>query len=150
MTKISAFTVVKDALKQGYPFAESIASALPMCDELLVSDGFSADGTYEMLQKIETLNKKIKIYQQEWTRKTLTVIADVSNDLRKKCKFEYLFYIQVPEIIHENNISTLRALPEMFPKAETFCLPFTTVIGKIKGQEESRLRFCKNLQRLHL
>ncbi len=150
MSKISAFTMVKDAIKQGYPFAESIASALPICDELLVSDGFSTDGTYEMLQKIETLNKKIKIYQQEWIRKTLTVIADVSNDLRKKCQFEYLFYIQAPEIIHENNIATLRALPEMFPDAETFCLPYTTVIGNLKAQEESRLRFCKNLQRLHL
>ena len=96
MSKISAFTMVKDAIKQGYPFAESIASVLPICDELLVSDGFSTDGTYEMLQKIETLNKKIKIYQQEWTRKTLTVIADVSNDLRKKCQFEYLFYVQAP------------------------------------------------------
>lgn len=150
MSKISAFTIVKDAIKQGYPFAESIASALPTCDELLISDGFSTDGTYEILQKMEKLNKKIKIYQQEWTKKTLTVIADLSNDLRKKCRFEYLFYIQAPEIIHEKNIETLRALPEMFPDADTFCLPFTTIIGNLKAQEEPRLRFCKNLQRLHL
>jgi glycosyltransferase involved in cell wall biosynthesis len=60
MVRISAFTVVKDALKQGYPFVESIASMLPICDELLVSDGFSKDGTYEILQKLETLNKKVQ------------------------------------------------------------------------------------------
>ena len=150
MSKISAFTIVKDALKQGYPFAESIASVLPVCDELLVSDGFSTDGTYEILQKIETLNKKVKVYQQEWTKKTLTIIADLSNDLRKKCKFDYLFYFQAPEIIHENNIETLRALPETFPDADTFCLPFTAVIGNLKAHEESRLRFCRNLNRLNL
>lgn len=150
MPEISAFTVMKDAIKQGYPFAESIASMLPVCDELLVSDGFSTDGTYEILRKIEGLNKKVKVYQQEWTRKTPTVIADLSNDLRKKCRFEYLLYIQAPEIIHENNIETLRALPEMFPDAETFCLPYTTVIGNLKAQEESRLRLCRNLTRLNL
>jgi glycosyltransferase involved in cell wall biosynthesis len=150
MSKISAFTVVKDGLKQGYPFAESIASMLPVCDELLVSDGFSTDGTYEVLRKIETLNKKVKVYQQEWTKKSPTVIADLSNELRKKCRFENLLYIQAPEIIHEDSIEVLRAIPDMFPDADTFSLPFTTVIADSKAQEEFRLRLCRNIDRLNL
>jgi glycosyltransferase involved in cell wall biosynthesis len=150
MAKISAFTVVKDALKQGYPFVESIASMLPVCDELLVSDGFSKDGTYEILQKIETLNKKVKVYQHGWIKKSPTVIADLSNELRKKCNFENLFYFQAPEIIHEHCIAALRAFPEMFPDADTFSLPFTTVIANLKAQEEYRLRLCKNIDRLNL
>ena len=150
MPEISAFTIVKDAIKQGYPFAESIASVLPICDELLVSDGFSTDGTYETLQKIATLNKKVKVYQQEWNRKNLTIIADLSNELRKRCQNPYLFYIQAPEIVHEDNVETLRTLPETFPKADTFCLPFTAVVGNLKAHEESRLRFCRNINSLNL
>lgn len=150
MPKISGFTVVKNAIKQGYPFAEAIASALPICDEFLISDGFSTDGTFEMLQKISSLNKKVKVYRQEWYRRKLTIIADISNVLRKKCRSDYLFYIQAPEIVHEDDVKILKAFPELFPETDTFCLPFTTVISNLKTQEEFRLRFCRNLDRIDL
>jgi glycosyltransferase involved in cell wall biosynthesis len=150
MPSISGFTVVKDAIKQGYPFVESIASALPVCDEFLVSDGYSSDGTFEILKKIASLNKKVKIFQNEWPRTGLTVIADLSNEMRRKCKSDYLFYLQAPEIMHEDSVATIKALPEIFPQAETFCLPFTGVVSNFKVQEEFRLRFCKNLDRLVL
>ena len=61
--------IVKDALKQGYPFVEAIASALPICDEFLVSDGYSTDGTYEALQKISKANPKVKIHRYKWPTK---------------------------------------------------------------------------------
>jgi glycosyltransferase involved in cell wall biosynthesis len=89
MGEISGFTVVKDAIKQGYPFVESIASVLPICDEFLISDGYSTDGTYEILQKISQLNKKVKVFRDEWTKRGLTLITDISNNLRKKCKSPY-------------------------------------------------------------
>ena len=150
MLKISGFMVVKDVIKQGYPFVEAIASALPICDEFLISDGYSTDGTFEMLQRISSLNRKIKVSRYEWSRRELTIIADISNDLRKKCKSDYLFYIQAPEIVHEDNVKMLKALPELFPETDTFCLPFTSVISNLKVQEEFRLRFCRNLGRINL
>lgn len=141
--------VVKDAIKQGYPFAEAVASALPVCDEFLVSDGYSTDGTFEALQKIASLNKKVKVFRSKWGRGA-TVVADVSNDLRKKCRSNYLLYIQAPEIVHEDAVKMLKALPEIFPKTETFCLPYTSVISNFKIQEEFRLRFVENLDRINL
>ena len=150
MGEISGFTVVKDAIKQGYPFVESIASALPICGEFLVSDGYSTDGTYEMLQKISQLNKKVKIFRDEWSKRGLTLIADVSNNLRKKCKSPYLFYVQAPEIVHEDDVEMLKAVPELFPGADTFCLPYLSVIANSKIHEEFRLRFCRNLGRINL
>lgn len=91
---ISGFIVIKNVIKQGYPVVEAIASALPYCDEFLISDGYSTDGSYELLQKLATINKKIKISRTEWVKKDLTVLADVSNQLRKKCVSTHLFYIQ--------------------------------------------------------
>jgi glycosyltransferase involved in cell wall biosynthesis len=150
LPSISGFMVVKDALKQGYPFVEAVASALPVCDELLVSDGYSTDGTFETLQKIASLNKKVKVFRNEWSNRGLTIIADVSNDLRKKCTSTNLFYIQAPEIVHEDDLKMLKALPELFPETETFCLPYTSVISNFKIQEEFRLRLVRNLDRINL
>jgi hypothetical protein len=145
---ISVFTLTKDCLKQGYPFVESIASVLPVCDELLVSDGFSSDGTYEALQKIAAVNKKVKVYQEKWVKNDPSVIADISNSMRRKCKCDYLFYVQPAEVVHEDNHEMIKALSTRYPEVETFCLPYVSLIGKYKTADEVRLRFCKNLERL--
>jgi glycosyltransferase involved in cell wall biosynthesis len=50
--------IVKDVLSQEYPFVEAIAQALPICDEFLISDGYSTDGTYEVLAEISTSNPR--------------------------------------------------------------------------------------------
>jgi len=47
-------------------------------------------------------------------------------------------------------VTMIKALPEIFPQAETFCLPFIGVVSNFKVQEEFRLRFCRNLDRLIL
>jgi glycosyltransferase involved in cell wall biosynthesis len=137
--------IVRNGLKQGYPFIEAIASALPICDEFLVSDGYSTDGTYEVLQKLPALNKKIVLSQDKWPNTGLMALSEVSNILRWKCKGKHLLYMQAAEVIHEDNLNVLASLPEIYPDAETFCFPYVTVIGNYKIMDEARLRFCKNL-----
>jgi glycosyltransferase involved in cell wall biosynthesis len=143
---ISCFMIVKNVMKQGYPFAEAIASALPMCDEFLISDGYSTDGTFETLRQISLSNKKIKIFRYNWPKtKSLTILADATNAIRKKCKFEYIFYVQANEIVHEADVGFIKALPEMLPEVHTFCFPYLHLMGNYKFAEEFRLRFSKNL-----
>ncbi len=142
---ISCFMVLKNVLKTGYPFVESIAASLPLCDEFLISDGYSTDGTYEVLEKISKLNKKIALLRQEWPNtKKYTVIAEVTNALRLKCKYDYIFSIQANEIIHEDSIGYLKALPEMRPQVHTFTLPFIHLVRDHRFYEDFRLRFSKN------
>jgi len=45
--RITCFMIVRNALNQGYPFLEAIAQALPVCDEMLIGDGGSTDGTLQ-------------------------------------------------------------------------------------------------------
>jgi hypothetical protein len=138
--------VVRDVLSQGYPFVEAIASALPICDEFLISDGYSTDGTYEIVKRISDLNPKIKVYRQKWPdKKDITVLADVTNELRFKCRFEYIFSVQANEIIHEQSIPFIKALPEMFPSVESFSFPYLQLLNAYRLTEEFRLRFAKNL-----
>ncbi len=99
---ISGFMIVKDVLKQGYPFVEAVVSSLPICDEFLISEGYSTDGTFEIVQKMANLNKKIKVFRQEWPReKRYSILADVTNWIRAKCSHDYMFCIQANEIVHE-------------------------------------------------
>ena len=142
---ISGFMIVKDVLGQGYPFIEAIASALPICDEFLVSDGYSNDGTYEVVQKICSINPKVKVYREHWPKKTdVTVLADVTNSLLSRCQFEYVLSIQANEIIHEKSAPFIKALPGIFPVVDTFSFPFIQFLDKYKFAEGFRLRLAKN------
>ena len=143
---ISGFMIVKDVLKQGYPFVEAIASALPICDEFLISDGYSTDGSFEVLNRIAQLNSKVKVYQYRWPeKKNITVLADVTNEVRGRCHFEHIFSMQANEIIHEESAPLIKALPVMHPSVETFSLPCTEFVNKYIANEEFRIRLSKNL-----
>lgn len=138
--------IVKDALEQGYPFVEAMASALPVCDEFLVSDGYSKDGTYEVLERIANLNPKVKVYRHRWPNKRdSTVLADETNQIRAKCRFEHIFCLQANEVVHEQSVPFIKALPSMLPAVNTFSFPYIQLLSKFKFTEEFRLRFAKNL-----
>ncbi|MCW3983691.1 MAG: hypothetical protein NWE96_06810 [Candidatus Bathyarchaeota archaeon] len=143
---ISGFMIVKNVLEQGYPFVEAIASALPACDEFLVSDGYSTDGTFEILEKIAKANSKVKVYRYRWPdKKDMTVLADVTNEVRGRCQHEYIFSIQANEIIHEQTANYIKVLPSIYPDVNTFSFPFVQLLNTRKLNEEYRFRFSKNL-----
>jgi glycosyltransferase involved in cell wall biosynthesis len=143
---ISGFMIVKNVLKTGYPFVEAIASALPVCDEFLISEGYSDDGTCEVIERMAKLNPKIKVFRYQWpAARRFSVLGEVTNTVRAKCSGDYIFSIQANEIVHEDSQEYIRAMPEMCPTAHTFSLPFLHLMGNYKFSEEYRLRFAKNM-----
>lgn len=149
MGMISGFMIVKDVLRQGYPFVESIASSLPICDEFLISDGYSQDGTYEVIQKIARLNSKVNVFRDQWpNKKNVTVLKDVTNMLRVRCRGDYIFSVQANEIIHEQSAPLIKAFPNIFPQVDTFSFPFVQFLDKYKFAEGFRLRLAKNYSRI--
>jgi hypothetical protein len=143
---ISGFMITKNVLEQGYPFVEAVASALPACDEFLVSDGYSTDGTFEILEEIAGLNAKVKIQRYHWPdKKDMTVLADVTNEVRGKCRYDYILSIQANEIIHQETAAFLKAIPTIHPRVNTFSFPFLQLLNNRKLDEEYRIRFAKNL-----
>jgi len=102
--KVCGFTIVRNAIKYGYPVVESIKSILPLCDQMVVAVGKSDDGTLELIKSIG--NDKIVIVETIWndtikeggrvlaveTNKALDVITD---------EFDWCFYIQADEVVHE-------------------------------------------------
>jgi hypothetical protein len=85
MEPISGFMVVHNVVSQGYPFIEAIRAALLICDEFLISDGFSTDGTWEALKVLAaTYPGQILLFQDPWVESDRDgrVIAEMTNVVR--------------------------------------------------------------------
>ena len=52
--KVSCFTFIKNGTLLGYPFIESICSALPLCDEFIIAVGNSEDDTLARIKEIKS------------------------------------------------------------------------------------------------
>ena len=144
---ISGFMIVRDVVSQGYPFLESIRAALPVCDEFLVSDGYSADGTWDALNVLAQRHPdKVRLFRDEWRGPTRhgEVLARMTNLLKERCRLDYCLNIQANEVIHEASRDTLAELPRLYPAAEMFRLPFLTLVGRVARYADFRRRLFAN------
>jgi len=102
--KVCGFTIVKNAIKYGYPVVESIQSILPVCDQMVVAVGKSDDDTLNLIKSIG--DEKIIIINTEWDdtlKKGGRVLAMETNKALDAIPddFDWCFYIQADEVVHE-------------------------------------------------
>lgn len=144
---------VKNGKSLGYPFVESIRSALPLCDEFIISDGYSSDGTYEALKRHFGGISKIKIFRDTWNQKSFkgSAIRNALNEARRRCTKDYIIEIDANEIIPEEDIDFIRSIPEMHPDKELFAFPYYQILGsKILFTEEFRFRMGLNKRSIQI
>lgn len=111
--KISCFTFLKNADILGYPFIESIRSALPLCDEYMVNIGECDDDTVAMVRAIES--PKIKIIRSQWNENMRTkgyVYGQQKSIALFNCTGDWAFYLEADEVLHEEDIPVIRAAME--------------------------------------
>lgn len=107
--KVSGFTFLRNAHMLGYPFIESIQSALPLCDEFIVNIGKSEDDTLEMVQSINS--PKINIIHSHWNERMSIrgfVYAQQTNIALYNCSGDWAFYLQGDEAVHEDDIPKIK------------------------------------------
>lgn len=108
---VSGFTFVRNAIKFDYPIVEAITSILPVCDEVIVAVGNSADDTLGLIKSIDS--PKIKIIETIWDDtlreggkvlavETKKALAAVSKNA------DWCFYMQGDEVVHEQYLPTIR------------------------------------------
>lgn len=131
---ISVCFVIKNGLINGYPFWESLTSCLPLADEIVISEGFSTDGTYDAILKFQKrYGSKIKLIRADWNSHKSdcgSVITKVSQDAMAHCSRSWIYYLQADEIIHPSNISCLRRLIDS--KYNSVCFNYNHFIGSWK------------------
>ena len=107
--KVSAFTFIRNGEMLGYPFIESIQSALPIVDEFVIAVGKSEDQTLEQIRSIPS--DKIRIIETEWNEVMQDrgfVYAQQKMIAQFNCIGDWAFYLEGDEVLHEKDLNTIR------------------------------------------
>jgi len=107
--KVSAFTFIRNGEMLGYPFIESIQSALPIVDEFVIAVGKSEDQTLERIRSIPS--NKIRIIETEWNEVMQDrgfVYAQQKMIAQFNCTGDWAFYLEGDEVLHEKDLNTIR------------------------------------------
>ena len=115
--KVAGFTIIKNAVVNDFPIVEAIRSILPVVDEMIVLIGDSTDETIALIESIG--DPKIKIHHSVWNkdlRKGGVVLADETNKAFQLIdpSFDWAFYIQGDEVVHEKYYPAIRAACEKY------------------------------------
>jgi hypothetical protein len=107
--KLSGFTFIRNGILMGYPFIESIQSALPICDEFIVVICDSEDETREKLIELQSKEPKIKLINSDWKliEKKGSIMSEKTNIAISHITGDYGLYIQCDEGIHEKDYSKI-------------------------------------------
>ena len=111
--KVSCFTFIRNGTMLGYPFVESILSALPLCDEFIVAVGDSEDNTLSRIRSIGS--DKIRIISTQWNEKMQDrgfVYAQQKMIAQYNCTGDWAFYLEGDEILHEGDLLKIRVSME--------------------------------------
>jgi glycosyltransferase involved in cell wall biosynthesis len=110
--KVVGFTFVRNAITYDYPVLESINSLLPLCDEVVVAVGNSADDTLGLIRGIAS--PKIRIIETVWDdslREGGRVLAVETDKALAAVPTEadWAIYLQADEVLHEADYPAIRA-----------------------------------------
>ena len=131
--KISGFTFIRNGTLLGYPFIESILSALPICDEFIVAVGDSEDDTLARIQAIGS--DKIRIIPTQWNEKMQDrgfVYAQQKMIAQYNCTGDWAFYLEGDEVLHEDDLPKIKASMEQHldnPKVEALAFDYHHFFG---------------------
>ena len=124
--RVSGFSIIRDGIRFGYPFVESIYSVLPLVDEFVLAVGKSSDDTLHCAKAIGS--PKLRIIETEWDEKLRQggqVMAQQTNIALDECTGDWCFYLQGDEVIHEQDYERITgAMRKYLPKRDIEGLSF--------------------------
>lgn len=130
---VSGYTTTLDCFKHKYPYEDSIRSMLGFCDEVVVVDGGSTDGTWERLEIWAKDEPRLKIYRnnRDWSHKRFAVFdGDQKAVARSYCTGDFCWQMDADEVLPEKDWSKVRDLCKSFPKNTILlCLPVVEYWG---------------------
>lgn len=116
MEKISGFSLVRNGIQFDYPFLEAWRSLLPIVDELVLNIGISDDRSLEAAKKFadQEGGGKVVIFESEWPlhipekKKSGLILSEQTNLALEKCRYDWCFYLQADEVLHEEDYARIR------------------------------------------
>ena len=134
--KLSGYTTTKNVIESDYPWKASIESLLGFCDEVVVVDGGSTDGTWESLQTMAAFqgDGRLRVYQvkRDWDDYRFAVFDGQQKAVaRSLCTGDWCWQMDIDEIVHEADYDKVKKLSRQIPKSvKVVCLPVIDYWGK--------------------
>lgn len=160
--KISGFTIVRNAEILGYPFLESVRSALPFCSEFIVNCGDSTDSTRKWCSELEReYPNRIRVIDSLWSREAQSggfQLKAQTDAALAKCSGDWCLYLQADEVLHESDFSTIKkdlALAQQYPSVDGIAFQYLHFYGSFQFTIEGRnwyrreVRLFKNHRGIH-
>ena len=150
--KVAGFTFVRNALTYDYPVVQAITSILPICDCFVVAVGKSDDATLELVRSIG--DPKIQIIETEWDdslREGGRVLALETDKAFQAIppEYDWCFYIQGDECVHENELPVIRASMERWlhdPQTEGLLFDYRHFYGSYDYTGMSRRWYRREIR----
>lgn len=125
--KISGYTHVFNPEEHDFPYLESIKSMMGFCDEVIVVDGGSTDGSIE---KIKALGDKVQVIERQWDWEEPGMDGMQKAFGRALCTGDFLWQQDADEVVHEEDYDKIRKLTKRFPTDTTLLhLPVVELWG---------------------
>lgn len=120
MRTLGGASFIHNGIKQDYHYRETIRCLADLCDKVVIVDAGSDDGTYEdLMDFIDKLNKEYDVYytkikllrfsNEEWhEQKGREKLSFFSNKAIEALDTDFVFYLQMDEILHEDSFQYVR------------------------------------------
>ena len=113
---ISGYTTIYNGIKSNMPIIEAINSISPYCDEVVVLDGMSTDGTWELLQDTFRNDKKVKLFQKKYDMDIPGIDGQQKAFSRALCCGEFCIQFDADQIFEDGEIYKIKDLIRNFPE----------------------------------
>lgn len=133
MTSISGYTITLNCKNMGLPFEEAIRGVSSFCEEVIVYDFGSTDGTMEVLRNLELEINNVHIYEAEWDYSKPDMMGIAKTMARRKCECDWCYQFDVDEIPHEKDLEKYRVLPLAYPDYGMFTFPIISFYGGVNA-----------------
>jgi glycosyltransferase involved in cell wall biosynthesis len=109
--KLGGTIFVRNGLQYDYCFVEAINSLKEFCDEVIVLDASSDDGTKEVVEKMaDSKTKIVCLEKEEWDeQKGKEKLAYFTNKAIEHLTTAWNFNCQADEILHEKSYKAVRS-----------------------------------------
>jgi hypothetical protein len=156
MEKISGFSLIRNGLKFDYPFLESWRSLLPIVDELVLNIGVSDDESLQVAKKfaLEEGGEKVRIIETVWPlndpekKKSGLILSEQTNIALDACQYDWCFYIQADEVIHEADYPIIKTAVERAAqmKLDAVVFDYRHFYGSFNVIQETRSAYRREMR----